>query len=351
MNFKRIVSAIMCAVMLFSALTTASYAAEEKTVIDSGTCGAQGDNLTWTLYDNSELIISGEGEMDWYNIDLEYSSKLPPWFCHYDKIEVITVSEGVTSIGHHAFFTGLRENGNDPAKYYKITLPKSLIFAEGRFFYDLSQNRIPGQHLAFCYAGSETEWNDIEFKSCYVEYENDKPVGLSYIGGAFGNKIVGSDFEKLYFNGEEPQNFCKLERCYSDDIDIVTHYYAPEAEKIVWYSVHGDEVNNVGEIASGEYVTAEIRLPTIKEGDLYLRAEIVDAHGNAVAVSEDFLIQSLPVDNRTFGEKVEDFFKLGFANAVWTMYWTAYIVLGYIASIINIPYYIYNWISNAMKGE
>lgn len=349
-NFKRILSIIMCAVMLFTALPTASFAAD-RAVIDSGTCGAQGDNLTWTLYDDGELVIGGEGEMDWYDVDSEHYPKLPPWYGHYDKIDVITVMEGVTSIGHHAFFTGLKENGKAPAKYYKITLPRSLVFAEGKIFDILSRNRIPGQHLAFCYAGSESDWTNVEFKNCSIRYEDDKPAELTYIGGTFGNRIVSSDFEKLYFNGEEPENFCELQRYYSDDIDIVTHYYAPDAEKIVWYAVHGDEVAKVGEIPTGEYVTAEIRLPAIKEGDLYVKAELVDADGNVIVASENFLIQSIPVDDRTFGEKVEDFFTLGFANTVWTLYWTAYIVLGYISSVVNIPYYIYQLIANAIKRE
>jgi hypothetical protein len=32
-------------------------------IIKQGTCGANGDNLTWTLDDEGLLTISGEGEM------------------------------------------------------------------------------------------------------------------------------------------------------------------------------------------------------------------------------------------------------------------------------------------------
>ena len=33
-------------------------------VVESGVCGAEGDNLTWTLDDEGTLTISGEGEME-----------------------------------------------------------------------------------------------------------------------------------------------------------------------------------------------------------------------------------------------------------------------------------------------
>ena len=63
-------------------------------VVDSGTCGAEGDNLTWTLYDDGELVISGEGEMG-------YGS---PWEDYKDDILSLTIESGVMSIGNSAFW-------------------------------------------------------------------------------------------------------------------------------------------------------------------------------------------------------------------------------------------------------
>ena len=54
--------------------------------------GECGDNLTWILYVDGELIISGEGDMT--------SS---PWEGLNDKITSVTMSDGVTSIWHEAF--------------------------------------------------------------------------------------------------------------------------------------------------------------------------------------------------------------------------------------------------------
>ncbi len=66
--------------------------------VDSGECGAQGDNLLWKLYDDGTLLIAGEGEMaDW-----NYASYVP-WYSNRDSIQLVTIGSGVTSIGYYAF--------------------------------------------------------------------------------------------------------------------------------------------------------------------------------------------------------------------------------------------------------
>ena len=63
----------------------------------SGTCGAEGDNLTWELCDNT-LYISGTGEMkDWS------SESAVPWYAYKDAIRSVVINEGVTRIGSYAF--------------------------------------------------------------------------------------------------------------------------------------------------------------------------------------------------------------------------------------------------------
>ncbi len=64
------------------------------TSINSGTCG---DNLTWELYDNGELIISGTGDMR------NYTSSSVPWENVTNSIKTVTISDSVTSIGDWAF--------------------------------------------------------------------------------------------------------------------------------------------------------------------------------------------------------------------------------------------------------
>lgn len=66
----------------------------EPCILASGTCGAQGDNLTWELSCDGDLTISGTGEMENYE-------SYAPWHEYYTR--TLTVEEGVTTIGRVAF--------------------------------------------------------------------------------------------------------------------------------------------------------------------------------------------------------------------------------------------------------
>lgn len=72
---------------------------DDRTVIDSGSCGADGDNVKWTLYDDGELVLSGSGKM------ADYSSSYAPWYSARESIAKVIIDEGVTTIGSYAFYT------------------------------------------------------------------------------------------------------------------------------------------------------------------------------------------------------------------------------------------------------
>ena len=67
-----------------------------RSLIASGTCG---ENLTWTLTDEGELIIEGTGAMTDYE---EAGSE--PWSYYSTSIEKIVIKNGVSSIGDKAFW-------------------------------------------------------------------------------------------------------------------------------------------------------------------------------------------------------------------------------------------------------
>ena len=94
-------------------LSVGSVSAEEPTIVDSGNCGANGDNITWTLDDAGTLTISGEGEME--NCQ---GSGLKPWYHNRSKITKTVITGGVTGIGDYAFSycTGLTS----------VTIPNSV---------------------------------------------------------------------------------------------------------------------------------------------------------------------------------------------------------------------------------
>ena len=75
---------------------------------DSGSCG---ENVTWTYVEESQkLIISGSGPMDDYVKETSlpissgsYGRNKVPWKSYIEKIQVVEINEGVTTIGAGAF--------------------------------------------------------------------------------------------------------------------------------------------------------------------------------------------------------------------------------------------------------
>jgi hypothetical protein len=60
-----------------------------QSVIDSGYCGASGNNLTWVLTSDSVLTISGSGEMAGYN----YGAA--PWHFYKESIVIVIIGDSL----------------------------------------------------------------------------------------------------------------------------------------------------------------------------------------------------------------------------------------------------------------
>lgn len=86
---------------------------ENSDIIASGECGAQGDNVLWTLNNAGTLTITGTGDMADYS-GLTYA----PWYSNRSVIKQVSIGNGVTSIGYSAFASceGLSD----------ITIPSSV---------------------------------------------------------------------------------------------------------------------------------------------------------------------------------------------------------------------------------
>lgn len=85
-------------------------------IIDSGRCG---DSVNWRLTENGALVIYGSGNMWDYTVQ-----NAPKWMSDYAKqVTRIVVTEGVTSIGEKAFYTGPYPQQIKPEE---ILLPGSL---------------------------------------------------------------------------------------------------------------------------------------------------------------------------------------------------------------------------------
>ena len=70
------------------------------TVVASGSCGANGDDLTWTLDDNGLLTISGTGAIVSNYCNYE---DYVPWANYRGSIKYVWIKNGVTDIGSVAF--------------------------------------------------------------------------------------------------------------------------------------------------------------------------------------------------------------------------------------------------------
>lgn len=138
-TIKRVLSVLLTVLMIVSSLPIA-FAADLPAVVYEGVCGAQGDNLTWTLTDNGTLTVSGAGNMMNYNF---CNGVISPWtdailgdltekerelirgyFFPQDASDItdymlaellplvsklsigaVVIEEGVTSIGDYAFYS------------------------------------------------------------------------------------------------------------------------------------------------------------------------------------------------------------------------------------------------------
>ena len=118
---KRIFSFVLAVLMIASLLPATALAAD---IVDSGTCGAEGDgsNLTWTLDSEGVLTISGSGNMK------NYDFSNAPWYGSRSRVKSAVIAEGVTSIGADAFryCTSLTS----------VTIPDSVTFIAYAAFAD-----------------------------------------------------------------------------------------------------------------------------------------------------------------------------------------------------------------------
>ena len=200
---KRIFSFVLAVLMIASLLPATALAVD---IVDSGTCGAKGSNLTWTLDSEGVLTISGSGDMH------GYGSSDAPWYGSRSRVKSAVIAEGVTSIGESAF-----ENCRSLTS---VTIPNSVTSIGRYAFYyctSLTSVTIPDSvtsigWLAFNGCTSLTSVtipdgvtiiNDAVFNGCTSLTSVTIPDSVTSIGGsAFYNCTSLTD---VYYAGSEAQ--------------------------------------------------------------------------------------------------------------------------------------------------
>ena len=188
---KRIFSFVLAVLMIASLLPATALAAD---IVDSGTCGAKGSNLTWTLDSEGVLTISGSGDMH------GYGPSDAPW---HGRVKSAVIAEGVTSISWYAFY--------NCRSLTSVTIPNSVTSIGEYAFYDctsLTSVTIPDSVTSICeYAfqgctsltsvtipDSVTRIGSYAFRDC---------ASLTGIWVAEGNSHYSSDVSGVLFNKDK----------------------------------------------------------------------------------------------------------------------------------------------------
>ena len=155
-----------------------------QTIIDSGECGINGNNLIWELTSDSVLTIRGSGAMANYN----YSNSAP-WPAR--NIKTLVIENGVTTIGEWAFFEC----------YFKKAIISNSVTAMGELaFYRC-------QHLTDIYVSWTTppSINSYVFHGVYqpvllnipeqlLSVYQEAPVWKNFVLHYEGKPIIGADW-------------------------------------------------------------------------------------------------------------------------------------------------------------
>ncbi len=86
--------------VMLAALILLPGAKASAQVVDSGSCGAEGDNVTWTLDDQGTVTISGTGAMKDYST---YVYGLSP-FHQSEAVRQVVIEGEITNIGAYLFY-------------------------------------------------------------------------------------------------------------------------------------------------------------------------------------------------------------------------------------------------------
>ncbi|MBQ8249811.1 MAG: leucine-rich repeat domain-containing protein [Clostridia bacterium] len=319
-------------VVLFAAalvcLLAIGIGAVTDTVTASGTCG---DDLTWTLYDDGELVISGTGEMTGY-----YSTSYAPWHGYRFRIESVTVEPGVTSIGFNAFidcsniisvafpdsvtkiaaqaFYGCSSLNNvdipvdvksigNHAFYYCSNLTKAIIYSCTATFGSNVFNNTPTTFEIHGYTGSTAEAYANANDHIFVAHDAaPEPFGLSGVTMTLGSSL-SLDFAVDTSKLTGTDNYAEFTIVYADGRDSET-VTVPQSEwtkysgTVYTAKFTGMAAKQMNDVVTAVFYNANGQQLTIEKSDSIETYSIRMLNGNAASNKK---LRTVYVDMLNYG--------------------------------------------------
>ncbi len=164
-------------------------ASSNQTMICEGICG---DNISWILYDDGELVLSGSGEM--YNFEAVGTGR--PWQSYYNSIKSVLIGNGITYIGSDSFsycniltdisipnsLTGIGRAAFAYTGLQKVVLPENLTSIGNQAFLgceNMSQIVLPSSLLSI----GDYAFSGCKSLSSVTIPEQVNSLGTSLFGG------------------------------------------------------------------------------------------------------------------------------------------------------------------------
>lgn len=238
-----------------------------STVIDSGKCGK---NLTWTLYEDGLLSITGTGDM--YNY-YRATDRRPDWETYKDKIKSLSLENDITHIGDCAFYqySGLIGNLTIPDSVTSIgehafygcsgltgslTIPDSVTSIGNCAFYDCSgltgSLTIPNSVTSI---GSCTFWGCSGFSGDLVIPDSISYIDefvFSHCSGFNGNLIIPNSVTSIGSAGFGSCSGLKGNLVIPNSVTSIGEYAFSECNRFTGTLTIPDTVTSIGNYAFAE---------------------------------------------------------------------------------------------------
>lgn len=155
-----------------------AMSANAAEIVDSGTCGLKGDNVKWTLDSEGVVVVSGEGQMYYYDF---YEKEYPPIY-EDDRVEKVIIKEGVTTVA--------------PAMFYKCKNLKTVILEGYVFINEEAFSECENLRFVYTYKG----FDEVEDSSFAISVRLDRIIAAS---GAKVSSFNGLPiYKNAYYDGE-----------------------------------------------------------------------------------------------------------------------------------------------------